>query len=190
MRQPAALAAPTGEDPPTAEFEPPPPTRTRAELLPEDAARGRPPGFGPGAPAAYWIWQGPRGGWRLRITTAGERQVFQGRLKGTSSPIEHVRAYPNELRNRVRPSSNGWAFSFATLGHAHGFSFRVRDGGCVHFDLKTDARPKPQRIFVGSRKIEPRTGHFIACPAGRKPSKRPASPPRLVPEGSRSPGRR
>ena len=62
-----------------------------------------------------------------------------------------------------------WAFSFNTDGHADGFTFMTRDGGCVRFALDLDAGPLPKRVFVGRGEVQPRSGHFIVCPPGKAP---------------------
>jgi len=145
--------------------------RVRVEplLLPAGLGTGRPAGFEPGAPAAYWIWQGPRGGWRVKTTTKQAPHHFRGRVKSTSSGVANVHPSRTEHRDRIRPTPLGWAFSFRTRGHADGFTFVTRDNGCVRFDLLTDGGPVPKRIFIGKTQHQPATGHFILCPKGRVP---------------------
>ena len=58
---------------------------TRPAQLPAGIGEGRPDGFRPGAPAAYWIWQGPRGQWRVRTTTAKALRHFRGHVVGVTS---------------------------------------------------------------------------------------------------------
>jgi len=136
-------------------------------VLPPGSGDGRPPGFKPGAPAAYWIWQGPRGRWRIRTTTKSQPDVFRGHVQGTDGAIVDVRPTSHELRDRMWQVDPGWAFSFKTAGHADGFTFATRGSGCVRFDLLVDGGPHAKRIFVGRGAISPRTNHFILCPKGK-----------------------
>lgn len=156
------------EQPPKSE---PPRSSLRAALLPAGAGAGRPRGFEPGGPAAYWIWQGPRGGWRIRTTSANAPHTFRGHLAGTTGPVTGIQPSRLELRDRIWQNDDGWAFSFRTSGHADGFTFTIPDNGCVRFDLKLDGGPLPKRIFVGARELEPGTGHFIVCPKGASPDR-------------------
>lgn len=142
----------------------------RPTILPEGIASGRPASFRSGAPPAYWIWQGPRGGWRLRTTTQNAPHVFRGRIKSTSSTIVNVHPSRTEYRDRIRRTSDGWIFHFRTEGHADGFTFMAQDQGCVHFDLQLDGGPVTKRVFIGQAEHEIRSGHFIICPKGYKPA--------------------
>jgi hypothetical protein len=162
IKQPTSIPQPPREDPPY--------TSGRPAQLPEGAAAGRPPGFRPGAPAAYWIWQGPRGGWRLRTTTGGAVHAFRGHVRGVTGAVSNVHPSRTEFRDRFWKTREGtWAFSFTTSGHADGFTFVTRDDGCVHFDLQLDGGPEPKRVFVGQGEVQPSSGNFIVCPkAGRR----------------------
>jgi len=120
---------------------------------------------------AYWIWQGPRGGWRIKTTTKRLLHLFRGYLRGTTGAITNIHPSRTEFRDRVWRTGAGWAFSFKTMGHADGFTFMTRDNGCVGFDLQLDGGPHPQRIFVGRGQVEPPSNHFIVCPKGATPTK-------------------
>jgi hypothetical protein len=146
--------------------EAPPHSAGRPEHLPPGAAAGRPPGFKPGAPAAFWIWHGPREDWRVRTTTAGAPHVFRGHVHGVTGAIARVHPSRTEFHDRLWQTKEGWAFVFKTAGHADGFTFVTRDGGCVRFDLLLDGGPHPKRIFVGKGEISPKSNHFVLCPAG------------------------
>ena len=154
---------------PQAPFDEPAEYQGPIEQLPPGAAMGRPPSFRPGAPAAYWIWQGPRGSWLLRTTTAGATQVFRGRVAGAPGEIVNVHPLRTEFRDRIRRARGGWVFSFTSAGHADGFTFMTREAGCVRFDLELDGGPQPKRIFIGRGELQPRSPHFVVCPAGRAP---------------------
>jgi hypothetical protein len=149
--------------------QPPRETPTRSALRPvaltKGAAVGRPPGFAPDAPPAYFIWQGPRGGWRLRTTSGDASHLFRGHIASSTGPITNIEPSRLELRDRIWPTDDGWAFSFRTGSHADGFTFTIPDGGCATFDLGLDGGPVPKRVFVGRRQIEPASGHFVVCPA-------------------------
>ncbi len=157
--------------PPQRPRQPPPRSRTRPELLPAGIGAGRPASFRPGAPAAYWIWQGPRGDWRLRTTTTRLLHAFRGHVKGTTGAVLRIQPSRTEFRDRVWKTKTGWAFSFTTMGHADGFTFATRDNGCVRFDLLIDGGPHPKRIFVGRAERSPSQGHFIVCPKGATPTR-------------------
>jgi hypothetical protein len=144
----------------------PPRSTDRPAMLAEGAGEGRPPGFRSGAPAGYWIWQGPRGGWRLRTTTANVQHVFRGHIRGMTGAISNVHPTRTEFRDRIWKTNDGWAFSFKTEGHADGFTFVTRDEGCVLFDLQLDGGPEPKRVTLGKAQVAPATGHFIVCPRG------------------------
>ncbi len=146
-----------------------PHTRTAPALLRPGVGAGRPRGFRPGAPAAFWIWQGPRGGWRLKTTTKQMAHLFRGHLRGTTGGINQVHPSRTEFRDRIWKTKQGWAFSFKTLGHADGFTFVISDNGCVRFDLQLDGGPHPKKIFIGKREIQPPSNHFIVCPKGATP---------------------
>lgn len=152
-----------------AEFVEPPHSRSLPELLPPGAGTGRPPGFEPDAPAAYWIWQGPQGDWRVRTTTARSLHVFRGRLHGTTGSVVNVHPTRTEFRDRVRRARDGWVFDFRSAGHADGFTFATDDNGCLRFDLQLGGGPEPKRIFVGHDEVQPKSGHFIVCPKGKAP---------------------
>ena len=147
----------------------PPWNSGRPQLLNPGVAAGRPPGFRPGAPAAYWIWQGPRGDWRLRTTTKSAPHVFRGRFKGMSSGINTVEPTRAEYRDRIAHGNDGWMFNFRTQGHADGFTFSVPDGGCVQFDLQLDGGPVQKKIYVGGRQFQPSSSFFVVCPEGMTP---------------------
>lgn len=149
----------------------PPASKTRPILLPEGSGIGRPGGFRPAAPAAFWVWQGPRGNWRLRTTTAGRRHSFRGRVASVTGRIVNVKPTQFEMRDRVWPAGGGYAFDFKTKGHADGFVFAVSGNGCVRFDLRLDGGPVAKRIVVGRRQINPSQAHFIVCPPGVKPGR-------------------
>ena len=148
---PGELPIDIGSQPtlPQTPFEEPPEYQGRLDQLPPGAAIGRPPGFRPGAPPAYWIWQTPRGGWLLRTTTAGETHLFRGRIAGAPGEIVNVHPQRTEFRDRIRRTRSGWVFSFTTAGHADGYTFMTRQGDCVRFDLELDGGPKPKKVFVG-----------------------------------------
>ena len=165
----AAMAASAGPAAPQAPFEELPEHQGRLEAFPPGAAVGRPPSFKPGAPAAYWIWQGPRGSWLVRTTTGGAKHVFRGRMAGAPGEIVNVHPLRTEFRDRIRRTRGGWVFSFTSAGHADGFTFMTREGGCVRFDLDLDGGPQPKRIFVGRGELQPATPHFVVCPAGKAP---------------------
>jgi hypothetical protein len=165
----AALAASAGPTLPQAPFEEPPEYQGKVETFPPGAAVGRPPGFKPGAPAAYWIWQGPRGSWLLRTTPGGAPHLFRGRITGVSGEIVNVHPLRTEFRDRIRQTRKGWAFSFTTATHADGFTFMTRDGGCVRFDLELEGGPQPKRVIIGHGELQPQIPHFVVCPAGRTP---------------------
>lgn len=130
-------------------------------------AAGRPSGFTPGALPAYWIWQGPRGGWRIRTTTKGQPHVFRGRVTPLDTVVSAMSPSRTELRDQVWKSGTSWNFSFKTAGHADGVTFNTRDNGCVKFDLQLDGGPVPKRIIVGKTQASPPTNHFILCPHGK-----------------------
>lgn len=148
----------------------------RAHLLADGSGAGRPPGFRPDAAPAYWIWQGPRGNWRLRTTTRNKPHTFRGIIHGVQGPIVKMQPSRNQFRDRIWPSdrtggvNRSWAFSFATNDHADGFIFASEGNGCVRFDLKTDGGAgTPIQIYVGHRQVQPRGGHFTVCPRGVQP---------------------
>ncbi len=166
---PGSQAPPPAATVPTqTPFDEPPAAAGRPERLRAGIALGRPRDFRPGAHAAYWIWQGPRGGWRLRTTTQNRPHVFRGRVQGVTGPIEQLHPTRTEYGDRMRRSSQGWVFSFTTTGHADGFTFHVGDQGCVRFDLKLDGGAQPLRIFIGRRQTQPASSHFVLCPNTRK----------------------
>jgi hypothetical protein len=145
--------------------------------MPEGAGTGRPPGFRPGAPAAYWIWQGPRGGWRIRTTTLGKPHVFRGRIRGATGEVTNVQPSRVEFRDRVwRERDGSWAFSMRTSAHADGLTFVTQDNGCVVFDLQLDGGPETKKIFVGRGELQPSSSFFVVCPKGMSPTQRPARP--------------
>jgi len=148
-----------------------PHTRGAPVQLHPGVGAGRPRGFQSGAPAAYWIWQGPRGGWRLKTTTQQMGHLFRGHIRGTTGAINQVHPSRTEFRDRVWKTKAGWAFSFKTAGHADGFTFVTSDNGCVGFDLQQDGGPHPKRIFVGKKEVEPASNHFIVCPKGATPKR-------------------
>lgn len=185
---PAPAAAPTAVSnqssfalalPPQPAKEAPPASPVRAQLLPDGTGAGRPPGFRPDAPPAYWIWQGPRGNWRVRTTTQRRAHTFRGVIHGVQGPIVRMQPSRNVFRDRVWPVdrtggvNRAWAFSFATNDHADGFIFAAEGNGCVRFDLKTDGGTTPIKIFVGPKQIEPVGGHFTVCPRGVQPGQAP-----------------
>ncbi len=152
---------------------PPPASRSRAVLLEGDPARGRPPSFRPGADAAYWIWSGPRGSWRLRTTTKDEMHTFRGYIHGVSGDIVQIQPSRMEHADRIWPLEEGnrrtYAFSFKTNGHADGFIFSTRDEGCVRFDLQLDGGPQQKKIMIGQAELQPTSQHFIVCPKDKAP---------------------
>jgi hypothetical protein len=165
---PVPVPAPPPSEPPSE----PPSSRDRPVLLPDGIAAGRPGGFRPGAAAAYWIWQGPRGDWLVRTTTGGEPHAFRGRIHGTAGgtiDAQSLRSSRRELGDRVRASDGALVFSFDTAGHADGFTFATVGGGCVRFDLQLDGGATPKRIWIGKAQHEPASAHFIVCPKGRAP---------------------
>lgn len=139
----------------------------RPVSLPNGAAVGRPPGFEPDAPPAYFIWQGPRGGWRLRTTSGDGSHVFSGHISTARGAIADVEPSRLELGDRIWKTDGGLAFNFRSAGHADGFTFHIPEGGCATFDLSLDGGAVPKRVFVGRRQIEPGSGHFVICPDGR-----------------------
>ncbi|MEM1032819.1 MAG: hypothetical protein AAF928_22125 [Myxococcota bacterium] len=163
----------------------PPPHGARAERLNDGTCAGRPAGFRPDAAPAFWIWQGPRGNWRVRTTNGGGAKTFRGLIHGVSGPIVAMRPSRDALRERVwvvdrTPGDNrSWAFSFASDIHADGFIFAAEGNGCVRFDLKditdapgasgTDAAARPV-VYLGARQVRPRNGHFMVCPRGVSPT--------------------
>jgi hypothetical protein len=144
----------------------PPASNARPVSLSPGAAEGRPEGFKPAAPAAYWIWQGPRGSWRVRTTTKNMLHLFRGRVVGESGALVDVQPSRNQLESQIHKTDDGYAFAFKTSAHADGFNFTTRDGGCVRFDLQLDGGPHPKRIFVGKAQHQPAGSHFVVCPAG------------------------
>jgi hypothetical protein len=153
----------------------PPTSPNRPSVLPAGAADGRPAGFRPGAPPAFWIWTGPRGDWRIRTTTLDSAHLFRGRVAALTGDVIDISPSKNELADRMwkvgRPQpgepANTWVFSFKTSTHADGFTFRTTDGGCVRFDLQLDGGPMPKRIIVGKSQLEPPTNHLVICPRGK-----------------------
>jgi hypothetical protein len=167
-----ALLVPPSSLPAQPPKDEPPHSSGRPQSLPEGAGMGRPPGFRAGAAPAYWIWQGPRGGWRVRTTTNNAPHVFRGIIKGVTGPINNVHPTRTEFHDRVWKTRDGsWAFSFNTSSHADGFTFVVRDEGCVQFDLQLDGGPEPKHIYVGGGMVEPSSGFFIVCPRGAQASR-------------------
>lgn len=163
-------------------LEPIPVTPGEPAMMPEGAANGRPPRFNPSAPPGYWIWVGPRSGWRLRTTTAGGAHLFRGRIKGATSEVTNVHPSRTEFRDRIRRLADGsWEFSFRTAGHADGLTFVTRDNGCVAFDLQVDGGPQPKRIFVGAGETQPPGNFFMVCPKGTSPSAKPGLPRLRIP---------
>jgi hypothetical protein len=153
----AAIEQPPKQDPPT--------TLGQAVRMPAGVAEGRPRSFRPGAAPAYWIWQGPRGGWRLRTTTANAAHTFRGYIRGSTGKVMGMEPTRTEFRDRVWQLKNGaWAFSFRTAGHADGFTFTVNDGGCVELDLQLDGGPVKKRIIVGKAEKQPTSNRFQLCP--------------------------
>jgi hypothetical protein len=151
--------------PPQTPVDEPPETKTPPEQLPPGVANGKPPGLEPAAPAAYWIWRAPSGVWKLRTTTATQLHTFRGRVHGVKAPIGAVRPSRTELGDRfVRAPDGNLYFKFTTNGHIDGLDFRVRDNGCVRFDLQLDGGPAPKRIHVGAQSVEPKSNHFVVCP--------------------------
>lgn len=159
----------------------PPVSRSRAILLEGDVARGRPPSFRPGADAAFWIWAGPRGSWRVRTTSKDEMHTFRGYIHGVSGDIAHVQPSRVEYADRIWPVEEGnrqtLAFSFKTNGHADGFIFSTRDQGCVRFDLQLDGGPQQKKIMIGQAEVQPASPHFIICPKGKAPPAEAAPAP-------------
>ncbi len=152
----------------------PPRSSARPYVMAPGVGTGRPDGFRPGAPAAYWIWQGPRGRWRVRTTTARLLRHFQGHVQSMTSVLSGFDPNRVELRDQLWLDKPGWAFSFKTKGHADGFTFAAKDNGCVKFDLVLGRpRNKPARIFVGRGQAKPAGGNFIVCPKGRVPIRGP-----------------
>ena len=145
----------------------PPRSRTKAHKLRDGIGEGRPAGFTMGADPAFWIWQGPRGAWRVRTTTKSEQHLFQGHVQGVTGTLVRVRHARNELRDHIWGKGRGRSFSFRTNGHADGFIFSTDDNGCARFDLLLDGAPKPSQIFIGRGQVNPSSGHFILCPRGR-----------------------
>ena len=162
----------SAELPPQPPKQDPPASPTRATQLPAGTAAGRPRGFTPAAEAAYWIWQGPRGGWRIRTTTKSAQHVFRGRVTPIDTVISSVSPSRTEFRDRIWKSGSSWMFTFKTAGHADGFTFTTRDNGCVKFDLQIDGGPVAQRIVVGKGEVAPPSNHFVVCPHGKKPAVR------------------
>ncbi len=148
----------------------PPKSTGKPTVLRPGVGTGRPAGFKPGAEAAYWIWQGPRGGWRIKTTTKDALHLFRGRFDATTGPISSVEPSRTEFRDRVWKTREGWAFSFKTQGHADGLIFNTRDNGCVSFDLQLDGGPTPKHIFVGRGEVEPGSSYFVVCPKGKRAS--------------------
>ncbi len=159
----------TPDLPPQPAKEDPPSTPTRPSLMTAGVAEGRPDGFTPGAAPAYWIWQGPRGGWRVRTTTKATSHVFRGRITPVATDITVMSPSRTELREQVWKAGSSWHFVFRTAGHADGFTFKTRDNGCVKFDLQLDGGPVPKQIIIGKNQLSPSTNHFILCPHGKKP---------------------
>ena len=152
----------------------PPRSSARPDIMAPGVGAGRPDGFRSGAPAAYWIWQGPRGRWRVRTTTAKLLRHFSGHVQSMTSVLTGFDPSRLELRDQLWLDQPGWAFSFKTKGHADGFTFADKSNGCVKFDLVLGRpRNKPAQIFVGRNQVKPSGGHFILCPQGRLPTRQP-----------------
>jgi hypothetical protein len=169
----------------------PPQSKSRAQPLAPGAGTGRPHGFRPQAAPAYWIWQGPRGHWRLRTTSKHQLHVFRGRVRAIDGTVSSIQASRNEFRDRMWQAGDDWAFSFKTKSHADGFTFEARGTGggnaCVKFDLQLDGGPEPKRIFVGRSQVQPASNHFVVCPKG---AGAPATPRPGQHGTPRKPGRR
>ena len=132
--------------------------------MPPGIANGRPPGMHAGAPVAFWIWRGPRGGWHLRTTTAGLFHEFRGRVAGLSAPLLAVHPTRVEFKDRIVMTPKAVWFRFATKGHVDGFDFTVGGNSCVRFDLQLDRGPHAERIFIGRNAASPPSNHFVLCP--------------------------
>jgi hypothetical protein len=137
----------------------------------QPSAYGQPRSMQPGAPAAYYIWTDPQGGWHLRTTTGGQQHVFRGRVAGQTAPITNVTPSRMEFQDRLRVSPRGTvAFAFATQGAVDGFDFRADNNACVTFNLDLAGGPTPRRIVVGAQEIAVNTPNFQVCnPAPRGP---------------------
>lgn len=167
-----ALAQPPKDDPPS--------TRSKPQQLPPGVGTGRPKSFRPDAPAAYWIWQGPRGHWRVRTTSHDQPHLFRGFIHPVETSLGDIEPSRTEFRDRIWKRNQSFAFSFKTRSHADGFTFVSENNGCVRFDLQLDGGPEPKRIFVGAREVQPSSNHFVVCPKnapslrpGRTPTRRP-----------------
>lgn len=167
-RAPSVAVQPRKEEPPR--------TTARAQQLPPGVGTGRPRGFRPDAHAAYWIWQGPRGHWRLRTTSQDHEHVFRGYIHPVETKIGDIQPSRTEFRDRIWKRDESWAFSFKTKSHADGFTFAAEGNGCVRFDLQLDGGPERKRIFVGAREYQPASNHFVVCPKNA-PSLKPRRPP-------------
>ncbi len=144
--------------------EAPPATAGTPQLLPPGVGTGRPGGFKPDAVPAFWIWQGPRGHWRLRTTSKDQLHVCRGRIYGVRGRVQSIEPSRTEFRDRIWTQDGGWAFSFRTKSHADGFTFEVAGNGCVRFDLELTGGAEAKRVFIGSRQYQPTSNHFTVCP--------------------------
>ena len=100
----------------------------------------------------------------MRTTTQQQPRLFRGRVQAQSGSVVDVAPTRTEFRDRMRSTNSGWVFHFETKAHADGFNFAVEQGGCVRFDLDLGPGRQATRIFIGSREVQPKSGHFIVCP--------------------------
>jgi hypothetical protein len=122
----------------------------------------------------------------VRTTTTKLLRHFSGHVRGMTSVVSGFDPSRLELRDQIWLDRPGWAFSFMTKGHADGFTFAVKDNGCVKFDLVLGRpRNKPAAIIVGRGEVRPSGGHFILCPKGRVPTRK--ARPALKRRGKRKP---
>lgn len=142
------------------ELDPSPPVQMAAGL-----ADGKPPRLRPSAAMAYWVWQGTKGDWHLRSTTAQQLHRFQGRIRPREgASLNNVKATRLEWGDRVRVQGQDIVFDFSTQGGEDGFDFTLSGNACVEMDLRIDGAAHPKLVVIGKTEQAPAAGHFIVCP--------------------------
>jgi hypothetical protein len=128
-------------------------------------ADGKPARLHPGAAMSYWVWQGAKGDWHLRSTTAHQLHRFQGRIRpGEGASLSNLKATRLEWGDRMRLQGQDIVFDFSTQGGEDGFDFTLDGNACVEMDLRIDTTAHPKLVVIGKGEQAPASAHFIVCP--------------------------
>ena len=163
--QPVAGTAPPGNTaapPPQPTWVDPPSPQEPPHDQAKNVALGRPSNLHAGAPEGIWIWH-DGGGWHLRTTTATQLHRFSGRVWAPKGEVGNVRATRLEMNDRFRHAGNAMAFDFHTNGGEDGFDFQIAEANCAMFYVHIDGKPRPDRIFLGARNVNPESAIFRVC---------------------------